>query len=226
MDQTEDKRAAFRRGIQTAEGSMDFDEFTDHMSDLLSKAWGSDWGTFTQEEPLSNNGSEETPIPVITFDTFERVPSKSHKSPDPILFDKIVDPTDQRRSIKVYRQWFDLEAEFKIYHTSNKEARILMEDLETFLFTYKAYFKNKGISDICFAAELQPKVESRWSKDLATRTLRYLVRIERILTIHSHNLQEVDVCADPFTAEATTPVVTHPPTFMDMYSRINSSKDE
>lgn len=189
-----DKRTEFRRGMQTYDGSMDFDQFTDRIREMLSSAWGDTWGTFTQHEPNDSVGeTEQVLIPVITFDTYERVPSTSHKSPDPILYDTIIDESDGRSTIKLYRQWFDLEAEFKIYHENNRDARILMEDFEGFLFTYKGYFKHLGISDIIFAAELQPKVESRWNKDLSVRTLRYLVRIERILTIRSNTLQKINV---------------------------------
>lgn len=174
---------------QMAEGNIGIDEFTDKILELTSLAWGEDWGTFTLEEPVGNE-QENLKAPVITYDTHERVRSESHKSLDPILFDSVRDPDDPGASIKLYRMWFDVEMEFKIYHETNREARILMEEFETFLFTYKGFFKNMGISDIIFLAETKPMVTTLWQQNLPTRTLRYLVRIERITTIRSSALQK------------------------------------
>ena len=178
----------YERG-QMASGNMSLDEFTDKVMELLTLAWGEGSVTFTQEEPIGNS-TEAMPMPVITYDTPERVRSESHKSLDPILFDSIRDPDDPGATVKRYRMWFDTEMEFKIYHTTNREARILMEEFETFLFTYKGYFKHLGISDIIFLAETKPMVTTAWQKEIPTRTLRYLVRIERITTIRSNALQK------------------------------------
>lgn len=176
-----------RRGMQTASGSMDYDTFTDEMSKLLRKAWGDDWGTFTEDEP-TGTGGDDVILPVITYDIVERTRTKNGlKSLDPVEFDTIPDPENPKHSVKLYRQWFDVMMEFRVFHNTNREARILMEEFETFVFTYKKYFKNLGISDIIFEKEKPPKVESRWSKDLPTRTLQYFVRIERITTIRSNN---------------------------------------
>lgn len=174
---------------QMAEGNIGIDEFTDKVLELTSLAWGEEWGTFTLEEPVGND-QENLKAPIITYDTHERVRSESHKSLDPILFDNVRDPHDPGASIKRYRMWFDVEMEFKIYHETNRDARILMEEFETLLFTYKGYFKNMGISDIIFLAETKPMVTTLWQQELPTRTLRYLVRIERITTIRSSALQK------------------------------------
>lgn len=181
--------SVYRDPGQVAEGNIGIDEFTDKILELTSLAWGEDWGTFTLEEPVGND-QENLNAPIITYDIHERVRSESHKSLDPILFDTVKDPDDPGASIKLYRMWFDVEMEFKIYHETNREARMLMEEFETFLFTYKGFFKNMGISDIIFLAETKPMVTTLWQQNLPTRTLRYLVRIERITTIRSSALQK------------------------------------
>lgn len=209
---------------QTYDGSMDFDEFTDKMNELLSLAWGRDWGFFTEDEPLGGD-PDGIAVPVITFDTFERVRSESHRSLDPILFDKIKDPSDPSTTIKLYRMWFDMEVDFKIFHTSNRESRRLMDRFERFLFQYKGYFKNQGISDIIFLAETKPTVESRWNKELARRNLRYLVRIERITTIRSNNLNQVNTIVTGTQGEIPVPATGDKPTsFIEHYHLINRPK--
>lgn len=181
----------YRRGMQTARGSLDFDEFTDIMNDLLKRAWGDGWGWFSQNEPTGND-PEKVEIPAITFDTVRRIPSETHKSPEPILYDKIRDPEHPTTFLELYRQWFDMEVSFFVYHQTNREARLLMEAFENFLFEYKEYFKNCGISDIIFKSEETPKVVTRWGKELPQRTLVYLVRIERISMIRSNTTQSIN----------------------------------
>lgn len=170
---------------------MDFDAFTDRMNELLKRAWGDDWGDFIQSEPTGNN-PDKLVLPVIVYDTLRRVPSVSHKSPEPILYDKIRDEDHPTTFLELYRQWFDMEVNFFVYHQTNRDARILMEAFEDFLFEYKDYFKDLGISDIVFQSEEPPQVVTMWGKELPQRNLRYLVRIERIRTKRSNTTQVIN----------------------------------
>lgn len=181
-----------RRGMQTAEGSLDYDQFTDEINRLLRLAWGDDWGTFTEDEPTGTDGND-VPVPVITFDLESRKRTKyGVKSLEPVHFDTIPDPENPAHSMKLYRQWFDVEMVFRVFHNTNRAARLLMEEFEDFLFTYKSHLKHIGISELVFQEEKKPTVESRWSQKLAARTLLYLVRIERITTVRSNNFVEIE----------------------------------
>lgn len=176
-------------------GTMDLDDFSDKVSELLEMVRPD--VTFTMDEPTGND-PEGVTLPVITFDTYERVRSKSFKSLEPILFDHVKNPDFPGSTLKLYRMWFDTEVEFHIFHQTNREARTLLNEFEDFLFTYKGHFKELGISDMIFLAELPPTVITKWQMDVPRRTLRYLVRIERITTVRSNNLKfgSVDVNVD------------------------------
>lgn len=176
--------------VYTSSGNLDIDEFTEKIVELTTLAWGDCWGTFTMEEPTGND-PENIVVPVITFDTVKRIRSTSHSSLDPVQFETFRDPHDPNVIVKLYRMWFDVEVEFKVHHETNRSARLLMDELEGFLFTYKSYLKELGISDMYFLAEDKPTVVTKWQKSFSQRTLRYLVRIERITTIRSNILHEV-----------------------------------
>jgi hypothetical protein len=210
-------------GQQTSSGSMDLDEFTCEVSRLMGLAYPDENITFTEDEPLGNS-PDGISAPVITFDTHERTRSKSHKSLDPIHFDTIPDPDYPDYHIKLYRMWFDVEMDFNVYATTNRKAKQLMNLFEEFLFTYKGYFKDSGISDIIFLAETKPKVESRWNMELACRNLRYLVRIERITTVRSYNLKKVNLVVDPITVDEDIEPQNHSTPFIDHYNSINRPK--
>ncbi len=166
-----------------SKGSMDLDDFADKVKELLAMVDPD--VQFVEDEPTGNS-PDKINLPIITFDIHERVRSESHPSLGPILFDNIKDPENPESTIKRYRMWFDTEVEFKIFHQTNREAKIVMREFEEFLFIYKGYFKELGISDIIFLAERPPQVITRWQMEVPVRTLRYLVRIERITTVRSN----------------------------------------
>lgn len=192
-----DFQAAYNPGM-TAKGSMNMEQLTDIIADLVDKKWASDSldegdgkpPRFTIDEP-TNTDPTKLYLPTITFDVYERVRSASHRSIDPIFYGYCDDPNDERRKLKQYRTWFDVEVEFKIYHETNKEAAALMEEFEIFLFEYKPYLKERGLSELIFLAELPPTVETRWQRVIPVRTLRYLVRIERVITLRSNKLATI-----------------------------------
>ena len=101
-----------------------------------------------------------------------------------------------------------------------------MEDFEGFLFTYREYFKDCGVSELFFLAETKPQVVTRWGKKLSERNLRYLVRIERIQEVRSNILSDIStvrVDADvngpgkPTTISKTSPLMTN---YSDMTSKL------
>ncbi|WP_421019315.1 hypothetical protein, partial [Klebsiella pneumoniae] len=82
---------------------------------------------FTEDEPTGTDGNDVS-VAVITFDVKERTRTKNGlKSIDPVKFDTIPDPEDPRHSLELYRQWFDVMMEFRVFHNTKREARILME---------------------------------------------------------------------------------------------------
>lgn len=184
----------FNEGYK-ANGSMDLDDFTDKVNELLQMIWETDDDNartpkFSIEEPTRND-PDDLYLPLVTFDVLSRVPSASHKGNDPIYFGSFPDPTNPHRMVKLFRQWFDTEVEFRVHHETNREARVLMEEFEMFLHEYKGHFKELGLSDIRFLNEAKPEVVTRFQRAIPVRVLRYLVRIERITTTRSNILANV-----------------------------------
>lgn len=174
-------QSPYRRGMQTSSGSLDFEGFTDRVNEMLTEAWGDDWGRFYLSEPTGND-PDKIVVPVITYDTERRIPSDSHKSIDGRVFDKVRDPDHPEHFLEVSRQWFDIVINFWVYHKTNNDARKLMNEFEDFLFEYKDYFKDLGISDIRFESEEPPKVVTASGQTIPQRNLRYLFRLERTRT--------------------------------------------
>jgi hypothetical protein len=176
---------------QQASGTVDgLDQFTTIIKTIIDKAWGATWGTFTNEWPVGNDPTT-LPLPQITYELFHRVPSKSMKSIKPRLMETIPDPDVPNGTIDVYRQWFDCLVDFGIWHKTNMEAEALKQKFEDFMLAYSGYFKQQGVSELLFVAEMQPSVSTKWRQDIPHRALRYLVRIERVTPVRSTTISEL-----------------------------------
>ncbi|WP_422661751.1 hypothetical protein ACK8P5_25695 (plasmid) [Paenibacillus sp. EC2-1] len=199
----------------TSKGNLDLDGFTNAVSSLLKRAWGEDWGELVHDEPTGNDPDKVT-LPKITYDSNSRVRSKTHKALDPIKFNQF---REGNESVELYRMWFDVLVDFKFYHATNREARLLLEEFEDFIFTYKDHFRDLGVSDIIWEEELPPQVVSRFgAKMLPERTLRYLVRIERITELRSKIIS--DVITDVKSSDGTSSK-PQGKTLMENYRELN-----
>jgi hypothetical protein len=216
-------------GIQTSAGNLDYEQFTEEMNKLFQKVFASYdvCPRFMEDEPTG--GDEEfAQLPVITFDTGDRVISESHGYQEPTLFERRRDPNDNGRVIDVYRQWFDVDMVFRIFHTTNTAARKLAEEFELFLFHYKDYLKHLGLSDLRFIKEKPPEVVTRWNKSLPQRTLVYRVRIERIFTLRAQVLTDVKTIVSekdhgPFVQNSLAKKPSN--SFIDEYNRQQRVQD-
>lgn len=173
----------------TAHGAADLEKFTDMICKLLNIAWGNDWGIFSEENPTGNN-PEETPLPHITYNLISRR-STEKRGLKGQTFAPIPDPEHEGETITPVRQWFDCIVEFCIYARTNAEATRLAQRFEEFMYTYRGFFKDEGITEIIFEEERAPEVNSLYRQDIPHRTIRYLVRIERIIEIRSYELRQV-----------------------------------
>lgn len=193
---------ATRQRVFESSGNLTLDQFTDKIKELID-AGGLPGVTFIHDEPTGNDPEQINYLPIVTYDTGNRVRSDSHESLVPVKFDQFRDPNNPKSIIELFRMWYDVELVFKVYDETNRGASIVAQDLEDFLFTYRGHFKKLGISEIFFMAETPPAVVSRWGKELPERNLRYLVRIERITTIRSNTITDLNTVVS--NVDSTTP---------------------
>lgn len=181
-------------GHYSADDTADIEKLTDMVETLLKAVWGSDWGIFSEDSPtgFSGDDSDSTKIklPHITHDLVSRVPMED-RTVKWTAFDSFPDPENPGHNITMYKQWFECELQFDLYHKTKKEARRLAQRFEEFMNTYIGYFKKQGVQEIIFLSEESPKTESFARQEMAKRTLTYYVRIERISAVRSAHLKQI-----------------------------------
>jgi hypothetical protein len=222
----------------TAKSNADLEKLTDMIHKLLNIVWGEGWGVFSEESPTDND-AEKAPMPHITCKLVDR----THTDNKAVKWSKFAsepDPEHEGETISSQRCWFTCELEFVIHAVTNREARIIAQRFEEFMETYVGYFKQEGVSEIIFKREKAPNVDSSTRQDIPHRSLCYQVRIERIITVSSYQLKQVDLmlkevdvdvelvqpdgATDNFQStfnDDSEPVRTHlgPSNFLDIYNK-------
>lgn len=177
---TSDSEAVDTIRTYRANGNIDIEGFTDKLKELLDKVWGNKWGEFTMESPTGQN-PDNIPLPVITFGVVHRVPSKGKIGLKGRPTEIYTDPENSDYSLILNRKWFDCQIEFLFFHSTNLDARKLMQRFEIFMETYVGYFKEAGISELIFQEEVDSQLSSKYKDGLPSTCLHYTLVIERIV---------------------------------------------
>lgn len=177
--------------VYTAKSTSDLEKFTNLLDQMLRIVWGEGWGVFSPENPTTNEATQ-TILPHITYNLIRRTITDGRGLKGQV-FGSIPDPEHPGETITPIRQWFDCEMEFCVYAKTNKEALEWATRFEQLMDTYRGLFKEEGITEIVFEEENAPDVNSKYRQDIPHRTIRYIVRIERIVEIKSFELKQVGV---------------------------------
>lgn len=172
----------------------DIDLFADKIRLVLNAAWGEHWGLFGPELKESEN-PENIVLPQITYDLLTRViPSNAPLKPKLInVVAEIVNGKGTGDYYNLYRQWFDCVVEFNIIGKNSLEARKLLKKFETIMSVYIGHFKELGIQEILFLKEIHPTQSSNFKEGMPTKTILYLVKLERITIVKSSTLRKIEI---------------------------------
>jgi hypothetical protein len=149
----------------------------------------------TEEQPLGND-PESINLPHIVYELQSRRHSEHFsESKKPRQLKVYPDPDQPGHNITEASEHFDCYVDFLIFGNGKIDTRKWSEKFEAFVLTYTGYFKQQGVSEILFQEELPREVSSEYRQDLPHRRLRYLVRIQRIQTLRSIRLDNIEVTA-------------------------------
>lgn len=176
---------------------------------------------FSEDEPLGED-PEKVSLPHIAYDLVNRKHSEHFQTGNkPKTMKVYPDPDQEGHNLIEVSEWFDCVVEFCIYGRTRKEAKEWTKNLENFILTYTSHFRESGIQDITFQEESKNQVSTEYRQDLPHRRLRYLVRIQRMQTLRTIRLDDVDVrVVTPDAGEEDGIREVYPATeFMDLYNK-------
>ncbi|MGK0536213.1 hypothetical protein [Bacillus sp. 'calajunan'] len=181
-----------------ANGSMDYEDMTKTIKHLLDAAWGTQWGSFTAEEP------------TVTVDKPVAYPVIIHylKLMQPGLIGKSIREIKPRQrylafnedpkgtlppATKVYGQVFDAEVVFEIWEETNARVDKLTKEFRQTLATFTGFLKEKGLKELQFVKMETDLSKANISNVSKVRRLVYFAKFEELTEVPVDILRVIDV---------------------------------
>lgn len=179
-----------------AEGSCNFDQFTDIMLRLLNAAWGENWGTFCEAFP---NGLEpnNVQLPVITYTLKEMIPGVIGKNGTREIKPRYRDTFFQEvngsgpKAVEIYGRVFDCKVLFEIWEENNVKATKLATQFMDFMDMYTGYIKSQGVREIIFQKLDNNTEAGQWRDSIVCRRFEYYLKLEHLNEIPTDLIEKV-----------------------------------
>lgn len=176
-----------------ANGTCDFEGFTDIIFRLLNAAWGPDWGMFVEAYP-NNTDPQNIKTPVISYKLVQMLPGQIGKDGTreikPRLREIVVPPEDPSTAINIYGRIFDAVVEFEIWEESNSKASKTATKFIDFMDMYTGYIKQRGIKELIFQRFSNDTTDTL-NENIVSRKIEYFVRFEHLNEIRSDVITKV-----------------------------------
>lgn len=168
----------------TAVKSATLDSFMEMIGMLVAKTMKKTKAEFVPDEGARIEVDMAVPIdhPRIYYEVISRKP-KSELKPRPReeIHELTADDGSCRQG-RVWGQKFECHVQFHIAASDYKQANKVMNDFESLIFNYTAFFKKNGVAEILFEKHFTDRNLDPFRQSLSIRSLQYYVEIERLFT--------------------------------------------
>ena len=173
-----------------AEEAADLDKLMVMINELVTKTMKKDKVEFSPDEGARPIADPEKKIshPYIFFDIISSVPATELK---PRIRETFAEDAEDNRTGVIYGQTFDALVQFNILACDYLTATKVMKALEELLFTYTAYFKQRGVSELIFSQRFTDKNWDMYRQSCSVRSLQYRVRYEKHHILYDVNMADV-----------------------------------
>jgi len=105
----------------------------------------------------------------------------------------IPDPDHRDCHVAIMGQWFDNLVQFDCWSKFNNRVDELIEWFEDFMYKYIWVWKKNGVNEILYWMRITDTEVSKWRNDLASRTVIYYFKTEKIVTLKEYDLRQIDM---------------------------------
>ena len=168
----------------TAQKAATLEEFMEMIGKLVSKTMKKAKVEFSPDEgarPVFDT-SKSIDHPYIFYEVLVREPKTERK---PRAREDIVEITmdnGSRRKVRIWGQKFKCIVQFNILASDYRTANEVMNNFESLIFNYTAYFKKNGVAEILFEKHFTDKNLDPFRQSLSIRTLQYYEEVEKRFT--------------------------------------------
>lgn len=194
MEEFSSEDGVYVRRLRADKGAKLLD-FIDDMRDLWRKRFGKNPTHLVDIVRKNATRVEDIQDTTITFKVRDRVISDDFKDVKPKYRTEMEHPLRPDQHVQIYGQMFDVTLEFGIHARTHESADEAMEDFEEFLEDYTQYFTRSGIQDIRFIRQLEDSSIRNGEGETHSRTLLYLIRVERIKFKYLNEIKHIELQA-------------------------------
>ena len=177
----------------TAQKASTLEEFMEMIGKLVSKTMKKKKVEFSPDEGARPIFDSSKPIdhPYIFYEVLIREPKTERK---PRSREDIVEVTmddGSKRHGRIWGQKFKCIVQFNILASDYRTANEVMNNFESLIFNYTAYFKKNGVAEILFEKHFTDKNLDPFRQSLSIRTLQYYVEVEKLFTEFLSDIEDV-----------------------------------
>lgn len=168
----------------TAVKSATLDSFMEMIGTLVAKTMKKTKAEFVPDEGARIEVDMAVPIdhPRIYYEVISRKPKSELKPRPREEIHELTADDGSRRQGRVWGQKFECHVQFHIAASDYKQANKVMNDFESLIFNYTAFFKKNGVAEILFEKHFTDRNLDPFRQSLSIRSLQYYVEIERLFT--------------------------------------------
>lgn len=139
--------------------------------------------------------------PTVAWSVAERMPAqfRTAKEVKERLRDSYHDPMYPGQMIEIYGQMFDNYIQFECVSRENYQAEGLVSWFEWFMRLHSWILQAKGAVNILFERRYRDEVVTKWRQDVASRSLRYLIRTDELFSTRVKSLTHLNISYEAVT---------------------------
>lgn len=169
--------------------------FTEMISKLVAKTMRRNKVVFSPDEGARPSIDMNVKIdnPYIFYEVQSREPKTERK---PRSREEIVEITlddGSKRQGRIWGQKFKCILQFNVLACDYKTANEVMNDFESLIFNYTAFFKKNGVAEILFEKHFTDKNLDPFRQNLSVRSIQYYVEIEKLFTEFVSDIESITI---------------------------------
>lgn len=177
----------------TARQSASLEDFMEMISMLISKSMKKMQVEFSPDEGArpTQDLAQKIEHPYIYYELISREPKSERK---PRVREDITEITrneNDKRGGRIWGQKFKCLVQFNILACDYKTANKVMNDFESLIFNYTAYFKKNGVAEILFERHFTDKNLDIYRQSLSVRSMQYYVEVEKLFAEFVSDIRDI-----------------------------------
>lgn len=150
-------------------------------------------------------------LAYIIYSLEDKKPKANH--PKPKLYEIKQDVNDPSKKVAVFIENFNIMVKFTAIHKNPRVAEELIEEFENFIIEMTPVLRMNGLESLLYARRLSDSHESRYGDDISSRSIAYMIGVQKMLTTDVTILDSVSIQIQAVLNGDATPSYSATPSY-------------